>query len=338
MPYEATPGMRPRQNVASALQGFLVKGHVAHKVLPPMGTAAEDFTIAKINNAECMRIVKTRRAPNMPAGRSMTPVTTTNGHCEERTHEEPVDRTLKKRYASFFDAEKIAAQSVCGIIATDLENDVASTLFNTTNYSIAAASTQGLDTANRWTDRNLATPIDDIAAIKRLGRIRGTPLNAMVINEERADTLWNTNQIRAMLTQNYGRTIPAEADAAVLASILKLDEVIIAGAQKNTANPGAAGVFDYVWDSKYCGLFRKSTDMTMRDPRLGHMFVYTNPFAENIGEEGPPPDEMPESIMEFARVESYGEPNVRSTVIACTVFTDELLLDSDAFKLIKIAD
>jgi hypothetical protein len=332
--YASTAGRRPRQDLNSALANFVQGGHVATQILPVMGTAEQAFQYAKINNGDAMRIIKTRRAPKAKATRVETAYDYASGYCEERAAEEAVDVTVAARVGGNFEASEVAANTAAATVANDLENDVFSTIFNETNYPVSG--TTGLTPGALWTDAASCDPVADVNAVKAFLEAQGTPGNAMVINKLRARTLWNCDRIKNRLTQMYGRVIPGECDVAALSQIFEL-EVIVAGAMKNTANPGATNAFDYIASSNYCGVFRKSTDMALRDPRLGNIFVWTNAYAKSNADILPVPAQMPSNIMEFARVETYDEPAISSEVVSVKTFTDELLITSNAFKLIKIA-
>lgn len=334
--FVATAGRRSRQDLNGALTTFMVAGHVAHRILPIIGTASQDFQITKINQGDTLRIIRTKRAPKARAARVETPIDYTTGHCEERAAEEPCDVTVLARIGSQVDGRKVAAKTAATVVANDLEDDVIGTFFNETNYPLSG--TTGLDTSNRWTDPINATPIADVNVVVDYLRKQGTPGNGMLINQARARDVWNCDRIRARLTQIYGRVIPGEPVAADLAAIFGIDEVIIASAMKNTANPGATNAFDYIASGKYCGVFRKSADQTFTDPRVGNIFVWTNAYAESQADILPIPEQMPDNVMEFARCEEYDEPGNSSIVVSVKTFTDELLLNSTAFKLIKIAD
>lgn len=337
----ASAGVRPRSDLAGALSNFSVLGHVAHRVLPMLMSAQISGQYFTLDQGTVQRIVKTKRAANGETIRVQTPVSNGTYYCEERSVEEAVDATVIARFGGIFDAEQAALTTAAQVLGNDYENDVASAVFNTTTFPVSG--TTGLTAGSAWSDAVNATPVADVAAVKLLGENQGIQLNTMVLSQAAARYLWATNDVQSKLLPVYGGSgglIPMEPTEADLARILGLDEVIIAKAKKNTANAGATNAFSSIWSDSYCAVFAKSMDTVLRTPQLGRTFVWTNAFSAMDGSgigSMPVPAEAPANLFGFGVAYDYPDPKVKSKVVGCALHSDEVLLNTNACKLIQIA-
>lgn len=337
----ASAGVRPRVDLAGALSNFTLGGHVAHRVLPMLMSAQVSGQYFTVDNATSMRIIKTKRAARAETVRVDTVIGNGTYICEERSAEEAVDATQVARFGNVLDAEGLALQTATGYVGNDYENDVAGAVLNTTTFPVSG--TTGLTASNAWSDPTNATPLADVGVVKGYAENQGVQLNAMVLSQLAARYLWNTDAVQQRLTQNYGGStglIPMEPTEADLARIFMLDEVIIAKSKKNTAIPGATNAFSSIWSDTLVAVFAKSMDPTLRTPQLGRTFVWTNAFSalEGSGVANMPlPTEAPPSIYALAAAYDYADPKVKSNVVGCQMFTDEVLLNTtSACKLIQI--
>ena len=167
---------------------------------------------------------------------------------------------------------------------------------------------------------------------KNAAENKGVNLNAMVLSKVAARYMWRTAQVRDRLTQNYGANgmIPLEPTEAALAAAFGLDEVIIAGVKQNTAQPGATDAFSSIWSDSYALLFAKNTERILRNPQLGRTFVWAGAFDGSSTDARATPGEAPGSIFDFGSMYDFPDPNTKSLVVGCQMYTDEVLTNTNA--------
>jgi hypothetical protein len=238
-------------------------------------------------------------------------------------------------FGSNFDAETEAGVTAAQVVANDYEADVAAACFNTTTFTGATSFLA----CTPWSDVAGATPDQDVNIAKNAAENKGVNLNAMVLSKVAARYLWRTAQVRDRLTLNYGSggVIPLEPTEAALAAVFNLDEVIIAGTKKNTAEPGATDAFSSIWSDSYALLFAKSSERILRNPQLGRTFVWANAFNDAPVDGMSTPAEAPSTIFDMGSMYSFAEPNNFSTVVGCQMFTDEVLTNTNAGFLLQVA-
>jgi hypothetical protein len=141
----------------------------------------------------------------------------------------------------------------------------AAALFNAATWTPTAIT-------NEWDDLANAAPIDDVeASVRRIYAKCGLWPNALILNRSVFRNLRNCEQIIERInSQGAGdRTLPKDITAAMLATVFDLDEVIVAGAPKNTANEAKSVTIAPIWSNEYAMLARIARTGDLREPCLG---------------------------------------------------------------------
>ncbi len=119
--------------------------------------------------------------------------------------------------------------------------------------------------------------------------------NAIIMNRKVFNNVKNTDQTIERL-KYAGFDDPKNVGAAALAEVFDVDEIIIAGSSKNTANEGATASLSQIWSDEYCMVARIPRTGNIKEPGLGRTLhwsedgstiggtVESYPSSENRGD------------------------------------------------------
>ncbi len=88
-----------------------------------------------------------------------------------------------------------------------------------------------------------------------------------------------------------------------------MDNILVAGGTKNTANEGQSASLSEIWDDEYCWIGRVATTADFREPCIGRIFHWAGDGSQEEG-----------------LVESYRDETVRSDIVRVRHDVDEVVL------------
>lgn len=292
------------------------RGYIAHRVLPVFEVASQAGKFGRIPIEQLLQNRTTNRAPGGGYSRGNFTFTPDSYACEEHGAEEPVDDREAQMYADYFDAEQIAAMRAFDAVLTNAEKRAASLIFNATTWGSNKTAV-----TNEWDDYTNATPVDDVeAAVQAVWLASGIWPNALVITKLAFRNLRNCAQIRDRLSGGggYASTEASRITEQELARVFDLDQVIVGGSAKNTANEGQSVSIAPVWDDEYAMVCKVATTNDIREPCIGRTFHWAE-----------------DGSMVGGMVESYRDETVRSDIQRVRHDIDEKLLYMEAGHLLE---
>lgn len=294
-------------------------GFIAQRVLPIIEVAKQAGQFGKIPIEELLQARDTARAPGSGYSRSEWTFDKATYACEEHGAEEPIDDSERMMFSDFFDAEQIAAMRAFEAVLGNAEARVAALIFNTTTWT-GSALTTGI--TNEWDDAAQATPIADVkAAKKKVFDGSGLWPNAIIMNQTVFNNLKSVDEIQSLSqSQSFMDVRPGAMGALSLAVALDIDEIIIAGSAKNTANENQTVSIAHHWSDEYVMVCRVARTSDFREPAIGRIFHW--------GEDGSTPG---------GTVETYREEKVRSDIYRVRHQVDEIVTYAEAGHLLTNA-
>ena len=305
-PTSALSTLRP--DLAASLEEFNLamdaEGFIGHRVLRHTSVASQSGNFGKIPIEQLLQNRDTKRAPGSGYNRGQFTFTPATYATAEHGADEPVDDREAAMYANYFDAEVIATARAQRAVVENQEKRVADMIFNTTTYTATSVT-------NEWDDATNATPIDDVESkVQGLYDASGLWPNAMVITKKVFRNLRNCSQIVDRVKyQGFMDARAGNISVAALAEALALDNILVAGGTKNTANEGASASLAPIWDDEYAWIGRIATSDDFREPCVGRIFHWAEDGSEEDG-----------------LVESYRDETVRSDIIRVRHDVDEVEL------------
>jgi hypothetical protein len=143
-------------------------------------------------------------------------------------------------------------------IDIDVEVDTAAEVFSESRFN--PSGNTGITLSNEWDDPTNGTPITDIAdGIVKFVTQNGVKPNALVITYYTwVMGLSRNNQVRAALTESYGRIKDNIIPLELLAAVLSVPRIIVADGDlvKQTANENATPSYSSIWSDEYALLTR----------------------------------------------------------------------------------
>ncbi|HYB94987.1 MAG TPA: hypothetical protein VEC39_08435 [Vicinamibacterales bacterium] len=294
-------------------------GFIADRVAPAIDVSEPAANIGKLPLKALLIDGDTKRNSGGKYGRGEYEFEHFNYQTEEHGREEAVDDRLRKVFARYFDVERIAARRAQELILRKREIRVANLLFNATTWTGASLTTA---ITNEWDDLTNATPINDmLAAIEKVFSGTGLMPNALILNGFVLRNLMNCAQIVDRI-KSAGFDDPKSISLPSLAKLLFPDvpdaQIIVAGAPKNTANPGQAASISRIWSNEYAMVAKVARTNDPREACVARSFHYTADGSELDG-----------------RVESYRDETVRGDVIRVRHETDEVVMYTAAAHLLS---
>lgn len=308
-----------RPDIADSLMEFNLamdrEGFIGHRVLPVFEVAKKSGTFGKIPIKQLLQTRDTLRAPGSGYSRGKYKFEPASYACEEHGAEEPVDDTESEMYREYFDAEMVSGQRALDAVLRNAEIRAAALVFNATTWTSHTTAV-----TNEWDDFTNADPAEDIlAAAKLIYAASGLWPNALVVNiKVRKNLAHCASIIDRAKSQGFMDVRPGNVNDAALAAALDIEQLIVAGSPKNTANEGQAVAISPIWSDEYASLTRVARTNDIKEPCVGRTFHWSAD-GSTIG----------------GTVEDYRDESVRSKIIRARHDVDELVLHVESTHLLS---
>ena len=261
-------------------------------MLPVFESAIGQGNFSKVPVEQLLQEKSLKRTPGAGYARSTWTFDQDSFQCIERGSEEPCDTREAALYSYSLDVERICAERAFGHVLRDFEIEVASKVLDTSTISNAAVS------GSAWSNNSSGLPVDDvIAALNAIRTNSGLDANAVVMDLSLFRHLQTSDQILDRIKYMGMNDAPASVNARALAQVFGVDEVIIAGGIKNTANEGQTASLSGIFDGTKCLVAKLPKSADLREPCLGRTFHFAG--------DGSSP---------AVTIESYRDESVRSTI------------------------
>lgn len=313
-----------RPDLAGSLTEFDLamdrQGFIGLRVLPVMEVMKASGKFGKIPIEQLLQNRETDRAPGGGYSRGQWTFEPASYATDEHGAEEPVDDREAEMYAEYFDAEMVSTQRALDAVLRNQEKRVADLVFNTDTWT-GSSLTTAIGTV--WSNKSSSTPVDDIlgAKLKVYGNSGMWP-NAVIMARETFLRCRETDQIRDRIASSGAgdSTLAGRITLQQLAQAFDVDQVIVAGSSKNTANEGVSASLSSIWNKTMVMVCRVAQTNDIREPCVGRVFHW--------GEDG-------SSI--GGTVESYRDETVRSDVIRVRHDVEEQILYTEMGHLLTAA-
>lgn len=309
-PSTALTTLRP--DLSGAMEQFDLEadqlGFIGHRIAPVIEVKKAFGQYGVIPLKESLKTQETRRAEDGSYNQTSGKADKDSYSCEEHGLEERVDEREAEVYGEWWDAEMLAAQRTRDGVLRNHEKRIIDLALNVSNTT--AAGTE-------WNDTASSTPVANIRTAKLAVRARtGVVPNVLVIELEIFEFLQSNAEVLDRLFGTAAKD-PKKVNEDALARALNLEEVIVAGAMKNTANEAQDAVLGSLWDVTKGLLFRRDANRDTRKPR----FMNTFHFGADGSQIG-------------GVVEEYECPKRRSQIVRNRLDTDEKIVYEDCAEVI----
>lgn len=278
MPGPSSALVSRRPDLAEGLVEFDLQmdrsGFIWNRVLPVNNVRLSSGTYPRLSIEELLKNRDVARAPKGGYSRSDWKFGNDTYTTTEYGAEEPIDDNQAADYAEYFDLELESTQIAADAVLRAAEKRVADAVFNTTTWT--GGLTTGVTT--EWSTASSCVPITDVKTARQtIWNRTGMWANTLIINRQVFHNLRESAQIIDRI-ESSGAGNPTKASdvtAAMLAAAFDLEQVIVAGSAKNTAQEGQSLSLSQIWSSEYAMVCYINYAQSMRTPTLGRMMHWT---------------------------------------------------------------
>lgn len=290
MPYPATGTERPRPDLADTLFEFdmaaNMAGFVAYDAFPIIEVMEYKGDFGRVLLKEMIKRPTTAtssepgkaylRAPRSAYATEETSFTKDEYETEEYGLEGFVDEWERNAYRSYFEAETFTTQWVQHQLLTETEIRVESAIFDTTTFTPGTNSAVDLTAAptRQWNDFANADPIKQVRDAKfSVFNRSGMWPDSIIMNQFAWEYLIETDDIRQRVhSQGSGsedRNLLITQN--IVAQILGLENVFVAGGAVDSANPNQAAAPAQLW-GPHASVYKQARTNNLREVCLGRSF------------------------------------------------------------------
>ena len=235
--------------------------------------------------------------------------------CGEFGLEGQLDASERELYANDFDAEMETSKDILVKLLREQEMRVAALAFSETTFD---ASTVFFHTGTVWSNVASTIVADIQAAALKVFQNCGMPANTLTISRTVLNYLLSNTDIKARI--QYAQVAGWDQIKAALASLIGIPQILVGDGVYNTKPEGAtAATIGNIWTTDYALVSIAPQAGSVIQPALGRTFLWTSDSPENV------------------MVESYDEPQTRSTVFRVRQNVQEAVIDKFFGCLIDVA-
>lgn len=320
-PNEALSTLRP--DLGGSFEDFDLAmdrlGFIGYRVLPVLEVQRSAGTFGRIPLAQLLKNADVKRNGRSGYPRGDWEFEQETFATKEYGFEEPVDNRDSALYADFFDAEMVSAEIARDTVLREAEKRIAALIFNTSTWT-GSTLTTAIAAGKEWSNAANATPIDDVeAAVRKVYDLTGMWPNSLILARTTFRNLRNCDQIIDRIASS-GAGSPTKASditAQMLAQVFDLDQILVAGASKNSANEGQAATPVQIWNDDRAMVARLATTNNIKEPCVGRSFHWGQD-GSTIG----------------GTMETYDDAQLRGEVVRCRHDVDEKVIEESFGHLI----
>jgi len=277
------------------------RGFIGLDLLPIFEVDEQSGDYPVIPIEALLKLQSTKRAPDGTYPRSSYEFEADSYSCGENGWEERIDDVEARLYRRFFDAEEVATKRAVDVILRGQEKRISAMVFNTSNLSYSAVSTE-------WSTAASCTPRADVMTGRQAMRAAsGLIPNVLAMSLKVFENLL----VAAEITDALQYTNPIElggleVQKRIIAQYFGVDRVLVGGGIYDSSKKNIAMSIADIWDDEYVGLFAVASDSPdLKEPIIGRTFLWTEDSPENLV------------------TESYREEQTRSDIVRVRQHTDE---------------
>lgn len=251
-------------------------GFVARKVFPVVQVKKQADRYYAYDKKQWFRADAKKRAPaTESAGSGFTVDNTPTYYAEVRAIHKDVDDQIRANADQVINPDRDATEFVTRDLMLEQEIDWAATYFTTSVWT--GSTTAGDITPSNLWDVASSTPIEDMRKqIRSVHSKTGFKPNTLVL----APGVWDTLQDHPDFLERIKFTQTGIVTEALLAAVLKLDNVLVADAIKDANDEGKAEDLEYIF-SKSALLVYAAPRPSLLHPSAGYTFAWSGLFGAN---------------------------------------------------------
>jgi hypothetical protein len=241
---------------------------IGSRVFPFVEVDKPAGPFGRLKLEQLLRNPKVGRASDGKYNRIVWTFGTDSYACKEYGLSSRVDEHDQNMYRGYFDLEAVTAAMTLDMVLRAAEIRIAEAVFNATVWTGAALTTE---VTTEWSTIATATPRADVKAAKKKVRDgSGLRANTLIINENVLENLRDCVEILDRVKyQNKMDVRPSNIEVSAIAQALGIDQILVGGGIKNTANEGQTPVLGDIWSGEYAMVCRVAQTQSVKEPCIG---------------------------------------------------------------------
>lgn len=254
------------------------QGNVGLRVLPIFTTKKKEGRYPVLPAEAFLKLQKTARAARGKYNRSDYQFGKGTYACEENGWEELLDDSERHEFGEAdFESEMIATMRAMDVILRSQEVRIAAVVQDTSTMPNSSISIS-------WNTAATAVPRSDVVGVMETMRSTyGIKPNLMTMSHQAKNDLLLTAEITDAFKYTNMIEIGSEkVQLSQLAQYFGIDEIVLTGAQKDTAKKGQSKSLSDIWTATKVGLYKVSSSRDLKNPSIGRTFLWEEDSPENV--------------------------------------------------------
>jgi hypothetical protein len=309
----------PRLDLGEAFWEYMFTAdtYIGTSVFAPFDVPRKEGTFSKITREKLLQPGDVKRAARSAYNRDEFGAEDQTYACVERGREVALDHSERELYKYDFDAELASSRLAWNHILLAQEQDIATAVLDGTT-TFTTANGRRTDVAAAWSTATTDIIGDVLAARESIRSRTGLDANAMVIGAVDLPNLISNTAIRNSIQYTRVASVAEILDA--LAALFGIEKIFVGKAVRNTGLEGAAATVTDVWGTGWASIMRVAMpNDNLSTPCYGRTLMWK--------------DDTPGGAL----METYEEPQTRSTIFRARLHADELEIDPDFAQLLDTA-
>lgn len=259
---------------------------IADRVFPPVPVTKQSDFFFSFDKADFLRDEFGLKAPGAGPDEGGYDIDQENPyHCHVRAYAHKIPDQIRANADSVLSLDTAATQLVMQKALIKRESTFTTNFLSTSVWDTDITGVSGTPTGTQvkqWNDA-ASTPIEDIrAGMTAVQGATGFRPNKLTLTQQVWDILADHPDIidRVKYSGGVGNGTPARVTREAVAAILELDEILVSGAVKNSAEKGATIAVDYIAGKTALLTYSPATP-TLMMPSAGYTFNWTGFLGSN---------------------------------------------------------
>jgi len=301
------------QNLSNVAMGYRADGFIADMIAPIVSVQKQSDKYVIFNRSDVLRVEDTKRAPGTEANVITRSVSSGTYFAENYALKDALVLEDRANMDAAYRNQLLNGRTgfITGKLQLDWENRVAAQVLNTSNVGSSTA------VGSEWSAGNADVIGDLNGALDNAHDLTGKRPNRIVMGLDSWRSARRSTDVRNIIfgSNNGG----GFASRAAFADLFEVDEILIGGSFKDTANEAQAESLSKIWADHVVCYYAPSSPTT-EEPSFMYSFRWNAPGIPSMTAERHPFD-----------------PKKKSEEIEVGYYQDEVITGADyAFMLVSV--
>jgi hypothetical protein len=301
------------QNLSNVAIGYRADGFIADMIAPIVPVQKQSDRYVIFDRRDVLRVENTKRAPRTEANKVARSVSSATYFAENYALKDSLGLEDRENMDAIYRNQLLNGRTgfITGKLQIDWENRVAAQVMNTSNVGSSAG------VGSEWSAGNADVIGDVNTMLDNAHDLTGKRPNRIVLGEDAWRSARRSTDVRNIIfgTNNGG----GFASRAAFADLFEVEQILVGGTFKDTANEAQAESLSKIWADHVVGYYAPNAP-TMEEPSFMYSFRWNAPGIPSMTAERHPFD-----------------PKVKAEEIEVGYYQDEVITGAEyAYMIISV--